>query len=302
MTTSPVRPPGWPTGSGPADPGPPRVGTRPGPAGPPEGRPGAAGQVRRPRRAAEGRPRLRRRRRPTRRTRAVPRLWWTRSGRPWVSRRVVVPGTAAVDDVLPKLPPPWPTRWISVGQIADQVEEVLDAHPLAEVLTSMPGVWGQDRSQDPARSRRRLHVPTTGHLAAYAGLAPVTRRSGTSIRGEHPPAPGNKHLKRAFFLVRVRRPARRPRSAAPTTTANEPKARSTTPPSSASPAAAATSCTPCSATTSPTNPKTPQPLDFRHRDTPPDGPATPGRRSRPGWPRSRQRSWRAPRRPATRPR
>ncbi|WP_373307023.1 IS110 family transposase [Micromonospora gifhornensis] len=29
--------------------------------------------------------------------------------------------------------------------------------------------------------------PTPGHLAAYAGLAPVTRRSGTSIRGEHPP-------------------------------------------------------------------------------------------------------------------
>jgi transposase len=41
---------------------------------------------------------------------------------------------------------------------------------------------------------------TPGHLAAYAGLAPVTRRSGTSIRGEHPPRGGNKTLKRAFFL------------------------------------------------------------------------------------------------------
>jgi transposase len=41
---------------------------------------------------------------------------------------------------------------------------------------------------------------TSGHLAAYAGLAPVTRRSGTSIRGEHPPKGGNKQLKRAFFL------------------------------------------------------------------------------------------------------
>ena len=27
--------------------------------------------------------------------------------------------------------------------------------------------------------------PTAGHLAAYAGLAPVTRQSGISIRGEH---------------------------------------------------------------------------------------------------------------------
>lgn len=42
--------------------------------------------------------------------------------------------------------------------------------------------------------------PTAGHLAAYAGLAPVTRRSGSSIRGESPSHRGNKHLKRAFFL------------------------------------------------------------------------------------------------------
>ena len=42
---------------------------------------------------------------------------------------------------------------------------------------------------------------TPGHLAAYAGLAPVTRRSGISIRGEHPPKGGNKQLKRAFFLA-----------------------------------------------------------------------------------------------------
>ncbi len=43
--------------------------------------------------------------------------------------------------------------------------------------------------------------PTSGHLAAYAGLAPVTRRSGSGIRGEHPPCGGNKQLKRAFFLA-----------------------------------------------------------------------------------------------------
>ena len=42
--------------------------------------------------------------------------------------------------------------------------------------------------------------PTAGHLASYAGLAPVTRRSGISIRGEHPPRGGNKVLKRALFL------------------------------------------------------------------------------------------------------
>ena len=42
---------------------------------------------------------------------------------------------------------------------------------------------------------------TAGHLAAYAGLAPVTRNSGSSIRGEHPSKRGNKQLKRAFYLA-----------------------------------------------------------------------------------------------------
>jgi Transposase IS116/IS110/IS902 family len=41
---------------------------------------------------------------------------------------------------------------------------------------------------------------SAGHLAAYAGLAPVTRRSGSSIRGELPSRRGNKQLKRAMFL------------------------------------------------------------------------------------------------------
>ena len=39
-----------------------------------------------------------------------------------------------------------------------------------------------------------------GHLASYAGIAPATRRSGTSIRGEHAPRGGHKRLKRALFL------------------------------------------------------------------------------------------------------
>lgn len=44
------------------------------------------------------------------------------------------------------------------------------------------------------------HFETAGHLASYAGLTPVTWRSGTSIRGDHPSRKGNKVLKRALFL------------------------------------------------------------------------------------------------------
>src|SRR5664279_6251031 len=42
--------------------------------------------------------------------------------------------------------------------------------------------------------------PTAGHLAAYAGLAPVTRKSGTSIKGESRSHRGNRALKSALFL------------------------------------------------------------------------------------------------------
>jgi transposase len=45
------------------------------------------------------------------------------------------------------------------------------------------------------------------HLASYAGIAPVTRRSGTSIRGEHTSRRGNKKLKRALFLSAFAAPA-----------------------------------------------------------------------------------------------
>lgn len=43
-------------------------------------------------------------------------------------------------------------------------------------------------------------VETGDQLASYAGLAPVTRRSGTSIRGEHVSRGGNKRRKRTMFL------------------------------------------------------------------------------------------------------
>lgn len=41
--------------------------------------------------------------------------------------------------------------------------------------------------------------PTPGHLAAYAGIAPVTKQSGTSIRGQVPARAGDKRLKDALF-------------------------------------------------------------------------------------------------------
>ena len=113
---------------------------------------------------------------------------------------VVVPGTAAADQVLPALARSLSETLDQRRQIATQVEQVLDAHPLSPVLMSMPGIGVRTAARILLEVGDGSSFPTSGHLAAYAGLAPVTRRSGTSIRGEHPSRAGNKQLKRAFFL------------------------------------------------------------------------------------------------------
>ncbi|EFC80284.1 IS110 family transposase, partial [Parafrankia sp. EUN1f] len=85
--------------------------------------------------------------------------------------------------------------------LADRIAELLEAHPLSKVLTSMPGIGVRTAARILIDVGDASSFPTAGHLAAYAGLAPATRASGSSIRGEHPSRRGNKQLKRAFYLA-----------------------------------------------------------------------------------------------------
>ena len=112
---------------------------------------------------------------------------------------VVVAGTEAAATVVPILAEQLAGLIHQRGKLAAQVEAVVEAHPLHPVLISMPGIG--------VRTAARILTEVVGkdfadagHLASYAGIAPVTRRSGTSIRGEHAPRGGNKRLKRALFL------------------------------------------------------------------------------------------------------
>ena len=113
---------------------------------------------------------------------------------------VTVPGTRAAELVLPQLAAQLQGLLAQRAEAAKQVEEALDAHPLSQLLMSMPGVGIRTAARLLLDVGDATAFPTAGHLAAYAGLAPVTRRSGSSIRGEHPSRAGNKHLKRALFL------------------------------------------------------------------------------------------------------
>ncbi len=79
------------------------------------------------------------------------------------------------------------------------MEELVKEHPLHLILKAMPGVGIRTEARFLTEIVGK-DFATPGHLASYAGLAPVTWRSGTSIRGDHSSRKDNKVPKRALFL------------------------------------------------------------------------------------------------------
>ena len=113
---------------------------------------------------------------------------------------VVVPGTDAAALIVPSLAGSLTAVLDQRKLLAARIEELLETHPLCRVLTSMPGIGVRTGARILIDVGDGSRFPSAAHLAAYAGLAPATRSSGSSIRGEQPSRRGNKQLKRAFFL------------------------------------------------------------------------------------------------------
>lgn len=115
------------------------------------------------------------------------------------AQTVTVPGTRAAELVLPQLARHVTALLEQRATVAREVEEMVADYPLAEVLMSMPGVGIKAAAKILLCIGDGSDFPTPGHLAAYAGIAPVSRISGSSIRGEPPARSGNKMLKNALF-------------------------------------------------------------------------------------------------------
>ncbi len=113
---------------------------------------------------------------------------------------VVVPGTGTLDVIVPSLAKSLAAVHEQRRALEARIEDLLEAHPLAEVLTSMPGIGVRTAAVLLATVGDGSSFPTAAHLASYAGLAPATKQSGTSVHGEHAPRGGNRQLKRATFL------------------------------------------------------------------------------------------------------
>lgn len=103
---------------------------------------------------------------------------------------VTVAGTEAVELVIPRMAAQI-KELKHQRTIADEAEALINAVPLSGVLMSMPGVGIKTAATILPTTGEASSFKTAGHLAAYAGTAPITRRSGTSIRGEFPIPSGN---------------------------------------------------------------------------------------------------------------
>ena len=112
---------------------------------------------------------------------------------------VIVVGTDAVGLVIPHLARQMISLHAQRVDVATHLEAMVEAHPLYPVLTSMPGVAVRTAAVIIAEISGKSFASAAA-LASYAGLAPTTRQSGTSVKSERVSHSGNKRLKRALFL------------------------------------------------------------------------------------------------------
>lgn len=82
-----------------------------------------------------------------------------------------------------------------------------DAHVIAWAALKLPETLRDAGPDDETLAALKLlgiggdiaNFKSSAHLAAYAGISPVTGQSGTSIKGERPSRRGNKRLKNALW-------------------------------------------------------------------------------------------------------
>ena len=113
---------------------------------------------------------------------------------------VTVPGTLMAETIIPSIAHDIKTIRDRRREVGRQVEKLLEDHPLLTVLTSMPGIGVRTASNILLGIGGDIaNFKSSAHLAAYAGISPVTGQSGTSIKGERPSRRGNKRLRNALW-------------------------------------------------------------------------------------------------------
>ncbi|OZD62125.1 hypothetical protein CH272_11990 [Rhodococcus sp. 05-340-1] len=111
---------------------------------------------------------------------------------------VIVPGAEKSNFVLNTLARQLSEVRRARAELEEQFESELNRHQAGPILTSMPGVGVRIAATILVEVVDIDRFDSAGNLAAYAGVAPRTHRSGTSIRGEHRQRGGSTRLERAI--------------------------------------------------------------------------------------------------------
>ena len=85
--------------------------------------------------------------------------------------------------------------------LAEEIEGVFLALPFGKLLVNLSGIGPRTGARILAEIGDGSRFANGSKLASYAGLAPVTRQSGTSLKGESKSRRGNHQLKNAMFLA-----------------------------------------------------------------------------------------------------
>ncbi|MBI4304713.1 MAG: IS110 family transposase [Chloroflexi bacterium] len=97
-------------------------------------------------------------------------------------------------------------------ELEEEIERSFFGLPEAAILRSLPGIGPRLGARIAVEIGDISHFSSPAQLAAYAGLGPTPRQSGTSIRGSVASRCGNHRLKNALFLAAfasLRHPASR---------------------------------------------------------------------------------------------
>lgn len=114
---------------------------------------------------------------------------------------LVLAGTTAYGRVIAEQADNLARLYSQRHQLENEIEEVFSRHPFAQILCSMTGIGHKIGTAILVEIGDITNFETAGHLASYAGLAPVTRQSGSSLKSETRSRRGNRRLKNALFLA-----------------------------------------------------------------------------------------------------
>ena len=117
------------------------------------------------------------------------------------AQTVVVPVEAVTGRVIAEVVAELDRTLDRRKRLEAEMEALFEAHPFGRILRTLPGIGPRTGSRILAEIGDGSRFANGSRLASYAGLAPVTRQSGSSLRGEARSRRGNHRLKNAMFLA-----------------------------------------------------------------------------------------------------